>query len=228
MTALSPVRLYYTPYEVAKHNTPSDCWVSFLGEVHDVSKLLKENGPLLCTPLIKAAGTDISHWFDSRTKGVRTHVDPVTNLIRPYCPQGRFIHVPPSEPLSNWATDFRTPWWKDKQYWVGHLSQRTRTVRIKNVLTGQEDMLEVPCEEKLIEIRERYLELNWHAKSYTWRALVIGEAGEEAVFKELELNSTLEENRVVDETRTFEDLMIPTDYFVPVLHCYWNDDLTVA
>jgi len=31
---------------------------------------------------------------------------------------------------------------------------------------------QVPCEETVVEIRERYLELNWHSKSYTVKALV--------------------------------------------------------
>eukprot|EP00967_Tisochrysis_lutea_P133872 scaffold235716_cov22-Tisochrysis_lutea.AAC.1 len=39
--ARGPLRRFYTPYEVAQHNTPSDCWVSFLGGVYDISKLIK-------------------------------------------------------------------------------------------------------------------------------------------------------------------------------------------
>jgi hypothetical protein len=31
---------------------------------------------------------------------------------------------------------------------------------------------QVPCEEVVVEIRERYLELNSHAKSYTFKALI--------------------------------------------------------
>jgi hypothetical protein len=46
--------------------------------------------------------------------------------------------------------------------------------------------------------------------------------------QELDMNRTLEDNGVVDETRMFEDLQMPTDAFIPVLHVYWNDDLTVA
>lgn len=30
----------------------------------------------------------------------------------------------------------------------------------------------MPREETVVEIRERYLELNWHSKSYTVKALV--------------------------------------------------------
>ncbi len=36
---------------------------------------------------------------------------------------------------------------------IGLLSARTRVIRIRNVLTDQEDQIEVPCEEKLVEIR---------------------------------------------------------------------------
>eukprot|EP00197_Chlamydomonas_leiostraca_P010318 CAMPEP_0202859012 /NCGR_PEP_ID=MMETSP1391-20130828/1316_1 /ASSEMBLY_ACC=CAM_ASM_000867 /TAXON_ID=1034604 /ORGANISM="Chlamydomonas leiostraca, Strain SAG 11-49" /LENGTH=155 /DNA_ID=CAMNT_0049538009 /DNA_START=289 /DNA_END=756 /DNA_ORIENTATION=- len=154
-------------------------------------------------------------------------IDPVTHLERPYLPQGRVPHVPPIEPMSNWDTSFGIPWWKDKKYQIGALSSRVRLVRMKNVLTGQEDNLEVPGEEMVVEIRERYLELNAHAQSYTFKALVRGQDGQ-FEFAELNMNKTLEENGVPDETPVFEDLRVPTDAFIPVLHVYWNDDLTVA
>ena len=35
------IRRYYTPYEVAQHNTPDDCWVSFLGSVYDLTRLIR-------------------------------------------------------------------------------------------------------------------------------------------------------------------------------------------
>ena len=38
---------------------------------------------------------------------------------------------------------------------IGNLSSKTRVVRIKNVLTSQEDTIEVPSEEMVVEIRER-------------------------------------------------------------------------
>jgi hypothetical protein len=47
-------------------------------------------------------------------------------------------------------------------------------------------------------------------------------------FKELDLNQTLLENGVIDDAGTFESLNLPSDYHIPVLHVYWNDDLTVA
>jgi hypothetical protein len=57
---------------------------------------------------------------------------------------------------------------------VGSLTSDLRLVRVKNVLTAQEDLLEVPGEESLGEIRSRYLDLNAHAASYTWKALTRG------------------------------------------------------
>jgi predicted heme/steroid binding protein len=165
MTATrGPLRRYYTPYEVAQHNLPGDCWVTFLGSVYDITDVIKENPGTLIAPLIAAAGKDISDWFDPSRKDLKRHICPQTHLERYYTPMGRFVHVPPIEPVGNWDTGFGLPWWKDdRKFRIGHLSQRTRVVRIKNVLSEQEDMLEVPCEEKLVEIRERYLTLNWHA-----------------------------------------------------------------
>jgi hypothetical protein len=95
------------------------------------------------------------------------------------------------------------------------------------MLSSQEDHMEVPTEETLGEIRERYLEINWHAKSYTWKALCRTEQ-QGLTFMELDMNKTLAENRVPDESPIFQDHMMPEDYHVPVLQLYWNDDLTVA
>ena len=60
------------PSEVLAHNTSQDCWVSFLGEVRDLTSLVKDhtNDPEY-QPIIKAAGTDISHWFNPKTKDIR-------------------------------------------------------------------------------------------------------------------------------------------------------------
>lgn len=35
------IRRYYTPYEIAQHNTPEDIWVSFLGSVFDLTRLIR-------------------------------------------------------------------------------------------------------------------------------------------------------------------------------------------
>lgn len=219
---------YYTPYEVACHNTPTDCWVSLMGNVFDVTRLLRDFPGALTEPILAAAGTDVSHWFDAATGDVRYCVDPQTQLKVPYCPQGMFLHVQPVTPSSSLDCSMLTPWWRDVTLKVGLLSSRTQLVRVKNVLTEQQDTLEVPTEETLVEVQRRYLALNAHAASYTWKALVKSGASSSFEFRELNMNQTLSENGVADESPTFEALDLPSDFHAPVLHAYWNDDLTVA
>ena len=55
-------------------------------------------------PLKKAAGQDISHWFDIETHDPITYIDPKTNLKQYYHPWGRFLHVPPQGPDSTWES----------------------------------------------------------------------------------------------------------------------------
>ncbi|KAI8467403.1 MAG: hypothetical protein J3K34DRAFT_523727 [Monoraphidium minutum] len=202
---------YYTPYEVSVHNTPQDCWVSFLGGVYDLSQLIQDNPGRQAAPIIAAAGADISHWFDPETGDVRTYVHPDTQL------RGEFVHVHPMWPLT--GVD------------VGALSTSTRLVRVRNVLTGQEDELEVPSEETVGEVEARYLAINAHAASYTWKALArAGGKGGAAPLEwvDLDLSKSLADNGVPDERPAFEAAGLPGGDAVPVLHVYWNDDLTVA
>ena len=56
---------------------------------------------------------------------------------------GRFIHIPPPFPRSDWANNFGIPWWKNSRYCVGTLSQRVRKIRVINTLTLQEQIIEV-------------------------------------------------------------------------------------
>ncbi len=64
------LRRYYTPAEVKVHNNADDCWVTFFNNVYDLTPLIQENYGPLCEPIIKAAGGDITHWFDFKTKEV--------------------------------------------------------------------------------------------------------------------------------------------------------------
>jgi len=218
---------YYTPHEVSQHSTPDDCWVSLLGKVLNLTPLIKANEGALVQPLIRNAGQDLSHWFDAATGGLKAHVDPILNLERPHCPEGRFLHVPPNAPDGTWdGTRLAAPWWRDESLVAGNLSKRTQVMRIKNVLTNQEHRLEVPSEEVIREIRDRYLDYNWHASSYTWKVL-LPKDGDHA-FTVLDLDKTLEENGLVDDTEDFEAYGIEDDYYIPVIHIYYKDDLTVA
>jgi hypothetical protein len=68
------------------------------------------------------------------------------------------------------------------------------------------------------EILDRYLELNEHAASYTWKRLG----------RPLDMERTLAENDIPDETEEYLDLGIDEDAYIPAVHLYFNDDLTVA
>jgi hypothetical protein len=97
----------------------------------------------------------------------KTFIDPVLNVAMPYCPYGRYVHIPPAEPSADWSTDFGVAWWADAaRYCVGHLSRAKRTIRVLNTLTGQDQRLEVCAEETLNEIKHRYLKYNAHANRY--------------------------------------------------------------
>ena len=59
------LRNFYTPKEVSFHNTNGDCWVSLFNQVFDLTKLVFDNyNKAECDPIVLAAGTDITHWFD--------------------------------------------------------------------------------------------------------------------------------------------------------------------
>jgi hypothetical protein len=45
---------------------------------------------------------------------------------------------------------------------------------------------------------------------------------------ELDLNRSLEANGVPDRRASYEAADLPGEEAAPVLHAYWNDDLTVA
>lgn len=208
---------YYTAADIAGHNTAHNCWVSFFGRVYDLTPLLAEYKGPLAQPIIAAAGSDISFWFDEATGQPKMHLDPVTGMQEIYCPWGRYIHVPPQGPESDWATDFGTPWWEDTRYWIGLRSAATRKIGIVNLMTRQKNTLEVPVEETVAEIQQRYLVHNAHAGSYTWKRLG----------KPLNMDKTLAENGMEDETEEFLRLSIDPDH-IPVIHLHFNDDLTEA
>ncbi|KAM3823932.1 cytochrome b5 domain-containing protein 1 isoform 2-T2 [Vipera latastei] len=208
---------FFTPREVAVHNRPWDLWVSYLGRVYDLSPLAEENrGDLLMKPLLEVAGRDISHWFNPRTKDIQTHIDPLTGCLKYYTPQGRFVHIPPPLPRSDWANDFGVPWWKNPIYEIGILSAKTRHIRIINTLTSQEQTLEVCSEETMWEILRRYLPYNAHAASYTWK--YHGTV--------LDMDKNLQDNDIPDEDEEFYQLNMDADDFTSAILLYFNDDLT--
>jgi hypothetical protein len=177
-----------------------------------VAPLLEHCPGNLTRPVLQMAGRDVSHWFDADTGDVRRHVDPVSLVRCYYTPQGRFVHVPPPWPDSAWATDFGLPWWLDPAYCIGRLSRKVRKVKIVNTLTGDEDVLEVCAEETIASIRNRYLEYNADAHNYAWKRLG----------KPLDLQKTLDENDIEDQTEEFYELDLDEDYYIPALTLYYS------
>eukprot|EP00755_Sulcionema_specki_P029631 Sspe_Gene.92560::Locus_65017_Transcript_3_3_Confidence_0.500_Length_1320::g.92560::m.92560 len=192
---------YLTPNEVRQHNTEDDAWVSIHGKVLDLTPLIAEYRGSLTEPLVKAAGTDITHWFDKSgdTPDIRKCIDPNTGLQTLYQPNGRFIHVPTLAVDHSIDLGYEVPWWKDDKYVIGFLTRKPRTIRIINTLNKHEATLEVCSEETLAEIQTRYLDINAHAASYTWKR-------HDPDPRELDLTKTLDENGIVDESEEFEDL----------------------
>jgi len=106
---------------------------------------------------------------------------------------------------------------------------------VVNVLTQQADILEVCDEETIEEIRTRqiinsnlsylsshyrYLEYNAHALCYTWKQL------KNDTFVKMDMSKTLAQSGINDEGMAFEHMGIDEDQFMPVVHVYFNDDLT--
>ena len=56
---------------------------------------------------------------------------------------GRFVDIPLSKPTTDVAMISHIPWWKEKKYYIGELASRTQMIRIRNVLTNQEAVMEV-------------------------------------------------------------------------------------
>ena len=138
--------------------------ISFNGQVYDLTQLIQKNIHLdTSRPLINhkytlflhsnAAGTDISHWLDYDTQEPKMAVDPQTNMKWYYCPTGRYLHIPPLMPDSDWdPSSFSIPWWKDQSLCIGDLSDKTRKIRVINQLTKADDIIEVCSEETMNEI----------------------------------------------------------------------------
>lgn len=62
-------RRYYINSELSAHCTANDLWVSFFGDIYDLTHLVQSNiSSSLVEPLINSAGTEITHWFDQKTK----------------------------------------------------------------------------------------------------------------------------------------------------------------
>ena len=85
------------------------------------------------------------------------------------------------------------------------------------MLAKDDDIVEVCQEETLNEILDRYQEINEHSASYTWKRRGMP----------LDMERTLEENDIPDETDQFNELNLDDEAYVPAVHLYYKDDQTV-
>ena len=86
-----------------------------------------------------------------------------------------------------------------------------------NTLTKEESVIDVASEESMNEILDRYLCQNFHAASYTFKRLG----------KVLDMNLSLADNGIEDETKECLALGIDPEEYIPTIHMYFDDDLTI-
>jgi hypothetical protein len=96
------------------------------------------------------------------------------------------------------------------------LTYKVRKILIINTLTHQSNVIDVCSEETINEILDRYKVINEHAESYTWKRMQ----------RVLDMELTLEENDIPDETEEYLYLEIDPEEYIPAIHIYFNDDLT--
>ena len=102
------------------------------------------------------------------------------------------------------------------------LLEPVRDVGSRELDDGIHQMILMRSNETMKEILNRFLNYNAHAGSYTWKALFDGD------FVPLDMDKTLEENDVPDESEEFERLSIEDGYYYPAVYLYYDDDLTEA
>lgn len=219
--SVRPAKRFFTANEVREHCSEDDAWVSANRKVLDLTDLIAKYRGTLTQPLVRVAGSDISHWFEPSTGDLKTCVDDTTGLITYAQPFGRFVHVPTLRADTSIDSTYELPWWKDPSFVKGELTAQSRKIRIVNTLNGHETMLEVCAEETMQEILNRYLDINSHAASYTWKRI-------DTEPRVLDMSKTLDENGIHDESEEFEGMGLPADFYIPAIHLYFNDDLTVG
>lgn len=100
---------------------------------------------------------------------------------------------------------------------IGRLTKKSRKINIMNTLTKDDETIEVASEENMNEILDRYLEYNCHASSYTWKRLGVV----------LDMDMSLADNGIHDESADCLALGIDPEEYVPCIHLYFDDDLTI-
>ena len=194
---------YYTPAQVARHSVVSDCWLSFLGKVIDISEFVRREQPELVQSIISAAGTDVSHWF-AKDGDLKTVYDVKSGLRRYQTPGDLpLLHAPPPHPDAAFDMSFGQPWWRQENLIVGTLTLKTRKLRVVNMLLSSSHVIDVCAEQKIRDINDLYRSYNAHAGSYTWKKL-----NKQGKMEILDDNKTLQENGLPDMSKELAELLI--------------------
>ena len=101
---------------------------------------------------------------------------------------------------------------------IGRLTKKERKINIMNTLTKDDETIAVASEENMNEILDRYHSFNAHASSYTWKRLG----------KVLDMDGNLQENGIQDDTAECLQLGIDPEDYIPTIHLYFDDDLTIV
>jgi hypothetical protein len=213
---------YYTPAQVASHGVAADCWLSFLGKVIDISELVRREHPELMQSIVAAAGSDISHWF-TKDGELKTVYEAALRLLaaetfcniyvrydlqsglRRYQTPGDLplLHAPPPHPTAAFDMSFEEPWWRQQKLVVGNLTQKTRKLRVVNMLLSSSHVIDVCAEQKIRDINDLYRSYNAHSGSYTWKQL-----NKQGKMEILDGNKTLQENGLPDMSQELAELLI--------------------
>ncbi|CAK1581468.1 unnamed protein product [Parnassius mnemosyne] len=241
---------YYTPAEVAIHNSPNDCWVSLNGKVLDLTSWLEKQLKLCkCT---KSCSCTVKDWYCG--------VDCVEYCAcfkrgYMYCDAKRLAMT-----IIAYAGKDVSHWFKGKE-WVkyihpivgsyipymrhGHgfrqpVVPSTRWRPISKPWWLDESFVVGKLTSKTRPIRI--------TNTLTGSSVTLEVCSEETIYqimmrylphnshmlsytwrhqgKGLDYNRTLEENGIVDERDCFNNLALPENIYVPELLLYYNDDLT--
>jgi hypothetical protein len=113
------------------------------------------------------------------------------------------LHAPPPHPTATFDMSFEEPWWRQQKLMVGNLTQKTRKLRVVNMLLSSSHVIDVCAEQKIRDINDLYRSYNAHSGSYTWKQL-----NKQGKMEILDANKTLQENGLPDMSQELAELLI--------------------
>lgn len=198
-------RKYFLTDEILLHNKLDDIWFILNNRILNLTHLFQnaENRleKILLQELYLYAGKDISHFFDANNKPLqqisisgKQYPLLAATLIRSKKENivDNASTVTPLLPLLPSDTHNSTFWWNNERYVIGMVSRQTRTIRIINTLTYNENIFHV-CDEDTIEIIQRKYNERFKClqQSFVWL-----KKDNDNDFQYLDKTKTLDENGI--------------------------------